>query len=350
MSLPAASARWANLRRLTEALAVHVAAQWQARGALAWCLWPLSQVFGGVAALRRVAYARGWLASHRLPVPVVVVGNLTVGGTGKTPTVIALAAALREAGFTPGVLSRGYGARLTEPREVGEQTAAHEVGDEPLLIARRSGVPVWVCPDRVRAGRALLAAHPACDVLVCDDGLQHYALQRDVEIAVFDRRLAGNGFLLPAGPLREPLTRPRDANLINSSQRADMPDWPDTFLLTLQLDLAWCVSQPTLQRPLDHFSGRRVLAAAGIGVPERFFAALRAAGLSIDTLSLPDHYDFARNPFDGVTADTILITEKDAVKCLTWRDPRLWAVRAHATLDARFVSLVVEKLRGHPIA
>ncbi|MDE2610416.1 MAG: tetraacyldisaccharide 4'-kinase, partial [Burkholderiales bacterium] len=202
MSLPAASARWANLRRLTEALAVHVAAQWQARGALAWCLWPLSQVFGGVAALRRVAYARGWLASHRLPVPVVVVGNLTVGGTGKTPTVIALAAALREAGFTPGVLSRGYGARLTEPREVGEKTAAHEVGDEPLLIARRSGVPVWVCPDRVRAGRALLAAHPACDVLVCDDGLQHYALQRDVEIAVFDRRLAGNGFLLPAGPLR----------------------------------------------------------------------------------------------------------------------------------------------------
>ncbi|AKJ70086.1 tetraacyldisaccharide 4'-kinase [Pandoraea thiooxydans] len=350
MSRPASRTRCASLRHLADRLAGRVAAQWQTRGALAWCLWPLSKVFGGIAALRRMAYGRGWLTSHRLPVPVVVIGNLTVGGTGKTPTVIAMVAALREAGFTPGVLSRGYGVRLTEPREVGEKTAAAEVGDEPLLIARRSQAPVWVCPDRVAAGKALLVAHPDCDVLVCDDGLQHYALQRDVEIAVFDRRLAGNGFLLPAGPLREPLTRPRDANLINSSHCDDMPDWPDTFQLTLQLDVAWCVSQPGLQRPLDHFSGRRVLAAAGIGVPERFFAALRAAGLSIDTLPLPDHYDFARNPFDGVTADTILITEKDAVKCLTWRDPRLWAVRAQATLDARFISLVVEKLRGHPTA
>lgn len=334
--------------RLSGTLAHWVASQWRARGPVALALWPLSKGFGAVAALRRLAYRRGWLASARLPVPVVVVGNLTIGGTGKTPCVIALVEALRQAGFTPGVLSRGYGVRLAAPREVRLTDAPQAVGDEPLLIAQRSGVPVWVFPARVAAARALLAAHPSCDVLVCDDGLQHYALQRDVEIAVFDHRLGGNGFLLPAGPLRESLARRRDANLINDPYAATLPPWPRTFRLNVALADAWNVSQPELRRPLAQFAGRRVLAAAGIGAPERFFAALRATGLTIDTMALPDHYDFARNPFDGALAEVILITEKDAVKCQAWRDPRLWAVRADAALDARFVSLVVEKLRGHP--
>ncbi|ALS62990.1 tetraacyldisaccharide 4'-kinase [Pandoraea norimbergensis] len=348
-----------------------VSAQWQRRGVMAWLLWPLSWIFAGVAAWRRLSFRRGWKTSTRLPVPVIVVGNLTVGGTGKTPTVIALVAALRQQGYRPGVLSRGYGAQLSRPTEVVATSRPEDVGDEPLLIAKRTGVPVWVWPARVEGGRALLAAHPECDVIVCDDGLQHYALARDVEIAVFDHRLGGNGFLLPAGPLREPLSRRRDANLINDPFGKTLPDWPNTWRLTLALGDAWCVNQPSLSRPLAHFASaglpasasvsastaapasaapasRRILAAAGIGAPERFFAALRAAGLSIETLPLPDHYDFATNPFDGVAADAILITEKDAVKCLTWSDPRVWAVPAEAALDARLVSLVVEKLRGHP--
>ncbi|WP_244958199.1 MULTISPECIES: tetraacyldisaccharide 4'-kinase [Pandoraea] len=334
--------------RLSGALAHWVTAQWQRRGLLAWLLWPLSWIFGAVAAWRRVCFRRGWKTSTRLPVPVVVVGNLTVGGTGKTPTVIALVAALRAQGYTPGVLSRGYGAALSRPTEVGADATPEAVGDEPLLIARRTGAPVWVWPSRVEGGRALLAARPECDVIVCDDGLQHYALERDVEIAVFDHRLGGNGFLLPAGPLREPLSRRRDASLINDPYGKTLPAWPNTWRLSLTLGHAWCVSQPSLTRALAHFAGRRVLAAAGIGAPERFFAALRGAGLQIETLALPDHYDFAANPFDGVAAEAILITEKDAVKCLTWSDPRVWAVPAEAALDARLVSLVVEKLRGYP--
>ncbi len=359
--------------RLSGSLVHWVSAQWQRRGVMAWLFWPLSWIFAGVAAWRRLSFRRGWKTSTRLPVPVIVVGNLTVGGTGKTPTVIALVAALRQQGYRPGVLSRGYGAQLSRPTEVVATSRPEDVGDEPLLIAKRTSVPVWVWPARVEGGRALLAAHPECDVIVCDDGLQHYALARDVEIAVFDHRLGGNGFLLPAGPLREPLSRRRDANLINDPFGKTLPDWPNTWRLTLALGDAWCVSQPTLSRPLAHFAGagasspasasapvpasatpapapasRRILAAAGIGAPERFFAALRAAGLTIETLPLPDHYDFATNPFDGVAADAILITEKDAVKCLTWSDPRVWAVPAEAALDARLVSLVVEKLRGHP--
>ncbi|VVD80734.1 tetraacyldisaccharide 4'-kinase [Pandoraea terrigena] len=334
--------------RLSGSLVHWVSGQWQRRGLVAWLLWPLSWLFAAMAAWRRLSFRRGWKSSTRLPVPVIVVGNLTVGGTGKTPTVIALVGALRALGYTPGVLSRGYGATLPRPTEVSPTARPDAVGDEPLLIARRTGAPVWVWPSRVEGGRALLAAHPACDVIVCDDGLQHYALARDVEIAVFDHRLGGNGFLLPAGPLREPLSRRRDANLINDPYGRTLPDWPDTWRLTLTLGDAWCVSQPTLTRALPHFSGKRVLAAAGIGAPERFFAALRGAGLQIETLALPDHYDFATNPFDGVAADAILITEKDAVKCVTWSDPRVWAVPAEAALDARLVSLVVEKLRGQP--
>lgn len=334
--------------RLSGALVHWVTAQWQRRGPVAWLLWPLSGVFAGIAAWRRLTFRMGWRAATRLPVPVVIVGNLTVGGTGKTPTVIALIAALREHGYTPGVLSRGYGASLSQPTAVTGASRPEAAGDEPLLIARRTGAPVWVWPKRVEGARALLAAHPECDVILCDDGLQHYALARDVEIAVFDHRLGGNGFLLPAGPLREPLSRRRDANLINDPFGKTLPDWPNTWRLSLALGDAWCVSQPSLTRALTHFAGRRVLAAAGIGAPERFFAGLRAAGLQIDTLPLPDHYDFATNPFDGVAADAILITEKDAVKCLSWSDPRVWAVPAEAALDAGLVSLVVEKLRGHP--
>ncbi len=319
---------------------------WQRRGWLAWGLWPFSLVFGALAALRRASFLGGLRKIEHIGVPVVVVGNVTVGGTGKTPTVIALAHALRKAGFTPGIVSRGYGVKVDTPREVRANSAATEAGDEPLLIARRSGAPVFIHPDRVAAACALLAAHPEVDAVISDDGLQHYRLGREAEIVVFDHRLGGNGFLLPAGPLRELLSRPRDATLVNNPYDRALPPWPNTFSLTLRPGEAWHVANPALRRPLAQFARQRVLAAAGIGAPERFFATLRAQGVAPATRALPDHYRFETNPFGDDDAEAVLITEKDAVKCTAWRDDRLWAVPIEAVLDPRLIALVVEKLRG----
>ncbi|PMS17494.1 tetraacyldisaccharide 4'-kinase [Trinickia dabaoshanensis] len=324
----------------------YVTREWQRRGAFAWCMIPLACVFGAIAAIRRATFALGWRERVNVGVPIVVVGNVTVGGTGKTPTVIALVEALRAAGFTPGVVSRGYGGKGAEPRPVTAASSAKQVGDEPVLIARRTSAPVWVARDRVACAKALRAAHVDVDVIVSDDGLQHYRLARDVELVLFDQRLAGNGFLLPAGPLREPLSRRRDATLVNNPFERTLPPWPDTFALSLTPGDAWHVGDPSLRRPLSQFAGERVLAAAGIGAPERFFATLRAAGLAPATRALPDHYAFDDNPFADERVDTILVTEKDAVKLNAWRDARIWVVPVEATLPARLIDLVVEKLRG----
>ena len=327
-------------------LEARLAREWQQRGPLAWALTPFACLFGAIAGARRATFSLGWRKAVRVGVPVVVVGNVTVGGTGKTPTVIALVDALRAAGFVPGVVSRGYGAKIKEPTQVTQASLATDAGHEPLLIARRTGAPVWVCPDRVAAALALCAAHPDVDVIVSDDGLQHYRLARDVELVVFDHRLGGNGFLLPAGPLREPLSRKRDATLINNPYERALPPWPNTWPLVLAPGDAWHLDSPELRRPLAQFTSNRVLAAAGIGSPERFFATLRAAGLTPATRALPDHYAFSSNPFVDVDADSILITEKDAVKLTAWRDARIWVVPVEAALDHRLIALVVEKLRG----
>ncbi|CAB3719495.1 Tetraacyldisaccharide 4'-kinase [Trinickia soli] len=324
----------------------YVTREWQRRGAFAWALTPAAALFGAIAAFRRATFALGWRERVDVGVPVVVVGNVTVGGTGKTPTVIALVDALRAAGFTPGVVSRGYGSKAGEPRPVTSASSPAQVGDEPVLIARRTSVPVWVCADRVACAKALRAAHDDVDVIVSDDGLQHYRLARAVELVVFDQRLGGNGFLLPAGPLREPLSRHRDATLINNPFERALPPWPDTFALTLAPGDAWHLGDPSLRRPLAQFIGARMLAAAGIGAPERFFATLRAAGLAPATRPLPDHYAFRDNPFVNEPVDAILVTEKDAVKLSAWRDARIWVVPVEATLPARLIALVVEKLRG----
>jgi tetraacyldisaccharide 4'-kinase len=352
---------------LSARLEAQLTRAWQRRGWFAWLLWPFSVVFAAIAALRRTAFARGWLQVERLAVPVLVVGNVTVGGTGKTPTVIALVEALRGAGYTPGVISRGYGVRPAPqsgapsdarrsgehsdsgrgPQAVTAASRADEIGDEPLLIARRTGAPVWVGRDRPAAARALLAAHPEVNLIISDDGLQHCRLGRDVELVVFDHRLGGNGFMLPAGPLRESLQRRRDATLINNPYARDLPPWPNTYALTIESGPAWQLDQPALIRPLSQFAGKRILAAAGMGAPERFFAGLRAAGLTPATLALPDHYAYAVNPFELSDAEVILITEKDAVKC-HWPDPRVWVVPAHASLDRALLELILVKLSaGH---
>jgi tetraacyldisaccharide 4'-kinase len=322
------------------------AREWRRRGWVAWALTPFACIFGAVAATRRAFFELGWIKRVDVGVPVVIVGNVTVGGTGKTPTVIALVEALRAAGFQPGVVSRGYGAKVEQATSVTPTSSPAKVGDEPLLIARRTHAPVFVCPDRVAAARALLKANPSVDVIVSDDGLQHYRLARAFELVVFDDRLGGNNFLLPAGPLREPMSRRRDATLINSPYERTLPPWPNTFPLDLQSSDAWLLDDPTMRRPLAQFAGERVVAAAGIGSPERFFATLRAAGITPATRAFPDHYSYQDNPFAGIDADSILITEKDAVKFGAWRDARIWVVPVEAVLKPRLIALVVEKLRG----
>jgi tetraacyldisaccharide 4'-kinase len=329
---------------------------WLRRGLAAWLLLPLSWLFGLLSALRRMLYRSGALKSERLPVPVIVVGNVFVGGTGKTPLTIWLVQALQHAGFQPGVISRGHGASHDGESSVTPSSTPLEVGDEPLLIFQRTQCPLVVGRHRVAAAKVLLAANPRVDVIVSDDGLQHYALQRDIEIVLSDTRGAGNGWLLPAGPLREPASRRRDFTVINAVSRG--ADWlHDVFqmqLLGLQAVKLTDRTQVMSLADLAANPAQRIAAAAGIGHPERFFAMLRDAGLVFDSIPLPDHFDFTDYSFADVAADLILITEKDAVKCrhiTTLKDdPRLWVVPVSAHLDGALAEQIVEKLRGHPTA
>lgn len=347
--------------------ASRLARAWLGRGLQARLLWPLSLLFGLLAAARRAMYALHLRRSIRLPVPVVVVGNIFVGGTGKTPLTIWLVQALRRAGYTPGVVSRGYGSRgaVQTPRAViiGGDPALY--GDEPLLIAEQAHCPVMVGRRRVDAARALLQVHPGIDVIISDDGLQHYALARDIEIVLSDSRGVGNGWLLPAGPLREPVGRRRDFTVVNLSGGAPGADaGPNEIGMTIAGDDAWQLRDPGCRRPLRDFAAdtdpgapqlhTRIAAAAGIGNPVRFFDTLRQAGLRFSELPLPDHYRFSENPFAGLDADTILITAKDAVKCRTIEsirnDQRIWVVPVTAHLDGPLAEQIVEKLRERPTA
>lgn len=329
---------------------------WLRRGPLAILLLPVALLFGLLSGLRRGLFLRGLKQSGRLPVPVIVVGNIFIGGTGKTPLTIWLADSLRAAGLTPGVISRGHGGAEGAPRAVTPLSDPREVGDEPILIATRARCPVVVGRRRVEAGRALLAAHPEVDVLITDDGLQHYALARDVEIVLFDGRGVGNGWLLPAGPLREPPSRRRDFTVVNA------PEIPPQLAHAVggqpwRMHLAGEYAEPLQggeRLPLAQLREKRIVAAAGIGNPGRFFAMLRAAGLTVGELPLPDHHDFMDDPFAGVDADVILITEKDAVKCRQINhlkdDPRLWVVPVTAQIDPALAEQIVEKCRGRSLA
>ena len=327
------------------------------RGLLACALWPLSLVFAGISRLRRSLYRKGLLHSTRLPVPVIVVGNVFVGGTGKTPFTIWLVEEMRKAGFVPGVVSRGYGSKQEEPRPVFPQSSVQAVGDEPVLIAQRARCPVIVGRDRVRAAQVLLHAHPKVNLIISDDGLQHYALQRDVEIVVSDARGNGNGWMLPAGPLREGRERRRDFSVVNGDTIP--PGMPEpVFLMQLLGASAQPLADPSRYVALTALTAvtgaRRIAAAAGIGNPGRFFAGLRAAGLKFTEVPLPDHHDFSSNPFASLEADLILITEKDAVKCRQLHpfkdDPRLWVVPVSAQIDAALAKQILEKCLGRPTA
>jgi tetraacyldisaccharide 4'-kinase len=335
-----------------------VTSAWQRRGLLAWLLSPFALLYAALLLLRRAAHTAGLLRADHVGVPVVVVGNLYVGGTGKTPLAIELVRGLQRRGWRPGVVSRGYGGTARSARLVDAEATATEVGDEPLLIALATQVPVAVGSDRVAAVRELLRAHSDCDVIVADDGLQHLRLARDAEIALVDERGLGNGWLLPAGPLREPASRLErvDAVVLRGTPTVTWTT-PSFEMLTRLADEAHRLGDRSHTMPLAELARRqaagslRMTAAAGIGVPERFFVMLRAAGLDFEPLPLPDHYDFRDNPFARLRSHLVLITEKDAVKCERIeplrRDPRIWVVPLAATIEERLIDLVVARLTPH---
>lgn len=338
----------------------------QRRGLSAWLLRPVSWVYGALMALRNRFYAWGLLASHRLPVPVIVVGNVVVGGAGKTPTVIALAQHLLAQGWHPGVVSRGYGRKSKAVLEVTAATPASDSGDEPALIHRATGVPVFVARQRAAAASALLAAHPHINLLLCDDGLQHLALQRDIAIAVFDERGSGNGWLLPAGLLREPWPPARRSahqpDVVLRQHREGMApphlaSAPGIPVFTAVRRLAQHAVGLDGQRiALEQLQGQAITAVAGIARPAVFFDMLRARGLTLTReVALPDHAEPAAYAALCHSATTALVcTEKDAVKCFGQASeedglarPGVWAVPLDlapepaffADIDARLAAL-----------
>lgn len=322
----------------------------------AWWTLPVAALYGGLVRVRRALYRRGWLRARKLPVPVVVVGNLVAGGAGKTPLTIALVEALRARGFKPGVVSRGYGGTAQHPMLLDGQPDPAVVGDEPALIRMRTGAPVAIGIDRPAA--AALLPGQGIDVIIADDGLQHYALARDVEICVVDgTRGLGNGRLLPAGPLRESPERLDEVDfvIVNGGNAAGAHAMRESanrqraapaIHMRLRGDTARRLRDASL-RPLKDFSGSRVHAVAGIGYPPRFFDGLRGFGIEVEEHAFPDHHHYTAADFDFGDGLPVLMTEKDAVKCRAFAQPDWWSVPVTAELPDAFFDAVAVKIAHH---
>lgn len=331
------SRRWFDLR-------FDPAALWyggqHTRQPLFWLLLPLSWLYAALMRLRWWAYRRGWFACERLPVPIIVVGNLTVGGTGKTPMVRYLVELLRAQGWRPAIITRGYGGRASDwPQVVTPDSDPEQVGDEPVLLARRAGCVVVAGPDRVAAGRLALKLS-GCDIVVSDDGLQHHRLVRDLEIALIDGvRELGNGRCLPAGPLREPAERLQHVDLVlyKGGQR-----WGQRLLL--QCGELVNLRNPAQQRPLADCSGQRVRAVAGIGHPDLFFAQLEAAALVVEPWPYPDHHRYSAADCASWRGLPVVMTEKDAVKCAAFADADHWVLPVTAQLDAEIEAQLIAQI------
>ena len=343
--------------------------EWQRRGGGALIFLPFAVLFSLAARVRRALYRVRILRAWRAPVPVIVVGNITVGGTGKTPLVMAIVEILAARGWTPGVIARGYGRvprgehdPMGVVRVYPDVATPEHFGDEPVLIARRSNVPVYISPDRPAAARALLESHPEVNVLVSDDGLQHYALARDVEVAAIDgERLFGNALPLPSGPLREPLTRLQgvDAVVVNGSESARLPPRAlrengeqRRFAMRLANERFVALAGGRQMDPREFaeaMRGRNVVAIAGIGHPPRFFEQLGALGVHARALAFADHHVYRPAELKLPGAEVIVMTEKDAVKCGAFADARMWSMRVDALLDPEFDAFIaagLERGRG----
>jgi tetraacyldisaccharide 4'-kinase len=338
--------------------------EWQRNSPWQLLLRPVSWFFAILVFTRRRLFAAGLIATEKLPIATIVVGNITVGGTGKTPLVLAIVEQLSQAGRRCGIITRGYtrqagSARADLPIHIEPfRYDASACSDEALLLANRSGVPVYAAADRVRAGRALLKAHPEVDIIVCDDGLQHYALGRDIELCVVDGgRRFGNGGMLPAGPLREPLARLAtvSAIVVHETSTAGGDDIlrrhsgsVPSFGMRLGNEAFVHLSG---QKPLATsdakaaFSAKRVVAVAGTGYPQRFFEHLRRLGISLlDAKAFPDHHPYMPHDIASIEAEIVLMTEKDAVKCTEFADPRIWYMRVDAIVPDALGAFLLERL------
>jgi len=313
---------------------------WYRKTVLSFSLLPVSWLYCFLVQLRRALYRSGFLAAVKLPAPVIVVGNITVGGTGKTPLVIWLAGFLRRGGRRPGIVLRGYKGRAGEwPQSVTPSSDPALVGEEAVLLARRGACPVVADPDRARGAQRLIREH-GCDVILSDDGLQHLRLGRDIEIAVIDgERRFGNGFCLPAGPLREPISRLSwvDIRVVNGATR------PDDFSMTLAETGLCRVNAPAVQMPVASLAGKTVHAVAGIGHPARFFNHLRRLGIEVIGHAFPDHHWYVPQDIRFDDGLQVIMTEKDAVKCERFAGDGVWYLSVAALPDPR----VGEEVRRH---
>jgi len=318
---------------------------WYARSPWLILLTPLSLLYRVVVWLRRGAYRSGILPSHRLARPVIVIGNVTAGGTGKTPLVAWLAGYLRQKGLRPGIVARGYGGKAgCWPQQVRADSDPGIVGDEAVMLAGVTGCPMAVAPDRVAAARELLD-HSDCNVIISDDGLQHYALQRDLEIAVIDGvRRFGTGFLLPAGPLREPLRRLREVDLVVVNGLSGSGEYPMRMLT----GKAYRLREPGQQRALADFRGQSVHAVAGIGNPARFFQSLQQHGIRVDGHVFPDHHRYQPEDIRFDDDRPVFMTEKDAVKCRQFASGNEWVVPVRAEMSQEFCKRLDALLDSRP--
>ncbi len=325
---------------------------WRKRNALFYAvLLPLSWIFAALTYFRCWAYRFGALKSYALPVPVIIVGNIHVGGSGKTPVVIWLVQQLKQLGYRPAVISRGFGGSVKLPTAVNANSNPKIVGDEPVLIANRCNCPVWVGADRVHVAVELLKSHPECNVIISDDGLQHYRLQRDMEIAVIDAETYfKNARLLPAGSLRESINRLKtvDAVIKNGIENTENQR-AATVMNAYQMQLTgaefYNLAEPVLKASAADFKRKSIKAMAGIGNPARFFEHLRQLGLNFASFSFDDHHPFTAFDLAKMECDIVLMTEKDAVKCKPFAQAHHWVLPIEATINGNLIQLVVQKLQ-----
>lgn len=310
---------------------------------LSFCLLPFSFLFRGIVALRRFLFKKKLLNSYAISVPVIVVGNINVGGTGKTPTVIWLANFLKENGYNPGVISRGYGGKLSQKETffVNSNTSVREVGDEALLLYRNTDCPIAINKNRVAGANALIA-EKNCNVIISDDGLQHYRLQPAIEIAVIDNsRRFGNNELLPAGPLREPISRLKEVDFIFSHPFS----YENENSIEYVSDYFCNVKNNDVTVPLENFSNKKVHAIAAIGNPQRFFNQLRSLGINIIEHTFPDHYHFDKNDINFPDELPVVMTEKDAVKCLSIATERHWFLPVKLEIEEKTKFTLLNRLK-----